>query len=155
MHTPYGSREWSHKVCSAAGIVSAPAHWPALDPTSDHPCKPSAARMFRAACNSLLRQEGLMRGISTSAAMLEEAAPAGVKEFTEAWSRIAPSTMNLPEFPSAHLAPETARDAAADGDQFPVNFYTPNGVVAEGKVCDWDLLSMGHVGASCHLIWLA
>ena len=74
------------------------------------------------------------RALSTSGAPREEAAPAGVKEFTEAWARIAPSTMNLPEFPSAHIAAESARDAAADGDTFPVNFYTPNGMLAEAKV---------------------
>ncbi|KAI8466982.1 MAG: ATP synthase [Monoraphidium minutum] len=87
--------------------------------------------MLRAAC-SLLRQ-GAVRGISTSAAALEEAAPAGVKEFSEAWVRFAPSTMNLPEFPSAFL-PAESKESAADGEQFPVNFYTPNGKVAEGKI---------------------
>lgn len=89
--------------------------------------------MLRAAFG-LLRQGGLARSISTSAARLEEAAPAGVKEFAEAWQKIAPSTMNLPEFPSAHVKAEVARDSAADGEQFPVNFYTPDGVVAEKKV---------------------
>jgi hypothetical protein len=89
--------------------------------------------MLRAAC-SLLRQGALARGISTSAARLEEAAPAGVKEFAEAFTKIAPSTMNLPQFPSSFLGAEAARDSAAEGEQFPVNFYTPDGVVAEGKV---------------------
>ena len=89
--------------------------------------------MLRAAVG-LLRQGGVARSISTSAARLEEAAPAGVKEFIEAFEKIAPSTMNLPEFPSAHVAPQVARDSAADGEQFPVNFYTPDGVVAERKV---------------------
>ncbi|GBF99996.1 ATP synthase subunit delta mitochondrial [Raphidocelis subcapitata] len=85
--------------------------------------------------SGLLRQGAqAARGIASSAAALEEAAPAGVKEFTEAWVRVAPSTMNLPEFPSSFLPAEGARDAAADGDLFPVNFYTPNGVIAEGKI---------------------
>jgi hypothetical protein len=91
--------------------------------------------MLSRVAGSLLRQSGLMRGISTSAARLqEEAAPAGVKEFTEAFVKFAPSTMNPPEFPSQFLPEEAARDSAADGEQFPVNFFTPNGAIAEGKV---------------------
>lgn len=76
-----------------------------------------------------------MRSISTSAARLEgEAAPAGVKEFTEQWNKTAPSTLGLPEFPSAFLAPEPPADAATDGERFSVNFYTPHGVVAQAKL---------------------
>lgn len=91
--------------------------------------------MLRAASGLLRQGAGLaVRGISTSAARMEEAAPSGVKEFTEAWGKIAPSTLGLPEFPSSFLAPETARDAAADGETFPCNFYTPTGVIAEGKI---------------------
>lgn len=94
--------------------------------------------MLARVAGSLLRQGAPIaaRALHTSAAVLNEGEPAaaGVKEFTEAWQKIAPSTMNLPEFPSAFLAPETQRDAAADGDQFPVNFYTPTGVIAETKI---------------------
>lgn len=115
--------------------------------------------MLARLASGLLRQASMMgvaapataaatsRALSTSGASLSEGepAPAGVKEFTEAWQKVAPSTMNLPEFPSGHLAAETARDAAADGDLFPVNFYTPNGVIAETKVrvtavCVWQQL---------------
>lgn len=90
--------------------------------------------LSRAAATLLRHGAAGARAISTSVARAEEAAPAGVKEFAEAWSKFAPSTMNLPEFPSQFLEAETARDSAADGEQFPVNFYTPNGVIAEGKV---------------------
>jgi hypothetical protein len=77
---------------------------------------------------------GLLRSITTSAARLEgEAAPAGVKEFTEAWQKTAPSTLALPELPTNFLQPE-AGETAADGERFPVNFFTPHGVVAQVKV---------------------
>jgi len=91
--------------------------------------------MLSRVASSLLRQGSQMaRGISTSAARLEgEAAPAGVKEFQEAFLKFAPSTMNMPEFPSQFLK-EESKESAADGELFPVNFYTPNGMIAEGKV---------------------
>jgi hypothetical protein len=81
-----------------------------------------------------LWQQG-WRSLSTSAALREgeAAAPAGVKEFTEAWAKAAPSTMNVPEFPSQFLEAEAA-EGAVDGEKFPVNFYTPSGVIAENKV---------------------
>eukprot|EP00878_Enallax_costatus_P001247 GHUV01001391.1.p1 GENE.GHUV01001391.1~~GHUV01001391.1.p1 ORF type:complete len:202 (+),score=58.21 GHUV01001391.1:170-775(+) len=88
--------------------------------------------MLRQAASRLVRQG--LRSISTSAARLEgEAAPAGVKEFLEQWSKTAPSTLNLPEFPSSFLEKESAADAV-DGDRFKVNFYTPHGVVAQAKL---------------------
>lgn len=77
----------------------------------------------------------MARSIATSAARLEgEAAPAGIKEFTEAWSKTAPSTLGLPEFPTNFLAPETSAESAVDGERFSVNFYTPHGLVAQSKV---------------------
>lgn len=80
----------------------------------------------------MLRQG--LRGISTSAARLEgEAAPAGVKEFTDKWNQSAPSTLSMPEFPSSFLQKEDAADAV-DGERFKVNFYTPHGVVAQAKL---------------------
>jgi hypothetical protein len=83
---------------------------------------------------------GFLRSIATTAARFEgEAAPAGVKEFEEAWAKTAPSTLGLPEFPTNFLAPETSADAAVDGERFSVNFYTPHGMVAQSKV--GDLLS--------------
>jgi hypothetical protein len=57
-----------------------------------------------------------------------------VKEFTEQWNKVAPSTLNLPEFPSTFLKPEDSVEAAVDGERFSVNFYTPHGVVARTKV---------------------
>jgi F-type H+-transporting ATPase subunit delta len=63
-----------------------------------------------------------------------EAAPAGVKEFTEQWNKTAPSTLNMPEFPSSFLPKEESAETAVDGDRFKVNFYTPHGVVAQSKL---------------------
>lgn len=78
---------------------------------------------------------GLVRSIGTTAARLEgEAAPAGVKEFTEAWAKTAPSTLALPELPTNFLAPETSGEAAVDGERFAVNLFTPHGMVAQSKV---------------------
>jgi len=75
-----------------------------------------------------------VRSIATTAARFEgEAAPAGVKEFTEAWAKTAPSTLGLPEFPTNFLAPESA-ESAVDGERFSVNFYTPHGLVSQGKL---------------------
>lgn len=89
--------------------------------------------MLRQAAARLLRQGA--RSFTTSAARLEgEAAPAGVKEFTEQWNKVAPSTLNLPEFPSSFLKPEVSAESAVDGERFNVNFYTPHGVVAQTKV---------------------
>jgi hypothetical protein len=89
--------------------------------------------MLRVAASGLARG---LRGISSSAARLDEAAaPAGPKEFAEAWAKVAPSTLSMPELPSSFLEPAApAADAGADGDRFQVNFYTPTGIVAEAKV---------------------
>ena len=87
--------------------------------------------MLRVAASRLARG---LRGISSSAARLEEAAPAGPKEFAEAWNKVAPSTMALPELPSSFLPADTPAADAADSDRFQVNFYTPTGVVSEARV---------------------
>lgn len=91
--------------------------------------------------SNMLRQvasrlgSGFVRSIATTAARFEgEAAPAGVKEFTEAWAKTAPSTLALPELPTNFLPPETSAEAAVDGERFSINFYTPHGVVAQTKV---------------------
>ncbi len=89
--------------------------------------------MLRQAASRLLRQG--LRGVSTSAARLEEAAaPAGAKEFVAQWQKSAPSTLSLPELPTNFLEEEAPADTGAEGDRFLVNFYTPNGIVAEKKV---------------------
>lgn len=88
--------------------------------------------MLRQAASRLLGQVG--RRFTTSASRLEEAAPAGAKEFLEAWNKTAPSTLAPPELPTNFLPPEPSRDAAADGEKFAVNFYTPHETVAEAKV---------------------
>ena len=86
---------------------------------------------------------GFFRSIATTAARFEgEAAPAGVKEFQEAWSKTAPSTLALPELPTNFLPPETSADAAVDGERFSVNFFTPHGVVASSKASDRKLRSV-------------
>lgn len=104
-------------------------------PAAPHCAGPAAAHtMLRQAASRLLGS-GIMRSIATSAARLEgEAAPAGIKEFTEAWNNTAPSTLAPPEFPTNFLAPESSSEAATDGERFAVNFYTPHGVVASTKV---------------------
>jgi hypothetical protein len=75
------------------------------------------------------------RGISTTSARLEgEAAPSGLKEFSEAWIATAPSTMAVPDTNASFLEQPGDGQSLADGDRFPVNFYTPYGVIAESKV---------------------
>jgi F-type H+-transporting ATPase subunit delta len=70
------------------------------------------------------------RSISTSRTGLEEAAvAAGPKEFAELWNKTAPSTLAVPETTSSFL-PEAP--PAVEGDKFPVNFYTPHGVISDG-----------------------
>jgi len=92
-----------------------------------------AVEMLRQVASRLARQG--YRSISTTAARLEgEAAPAGVKEFTEAWQKSAPSTLSLPELPTNFLPPEQSGESAVDGERFAVNFYTPHGVVSQSKV---------------------
>ncbi len=58
--------------------------------------------MLRQAARRLLSAG---RSVSTSAARLEEGAQAsaGAKEFTEAWLKKAPSTMEPPQLPSNFL----------------------------------------------------
>jgi hypothetical protein len=75
------------------------------------------------------------RGISTTAARLEgEAAPAGLKEFSEAWTASAPSTMVVPDTNEAFMEQKGDGQSLADGEKFPVNFYTPYGILADSKV---------------------
>jgi F-type H+-transporting ATPase subunit delta len=91
--------------------------------------------MLRQVASRLGLGSSFMRSIATTAARFEgEAAPAGVKEFTEQWAQTAPSTLNLPEFPTNFLAPEASAESAVDGDRFSVNFYTPHGMVAQSKL---------------------
>ena len=101
-------------------------------PRAPVPLGPCFASMLRQVASRFIGPG--LRGISTSAARLEEAAPAGIKEFTEAWQKTAPSTLAPPEFPTNFLPAEAPRDAAVDGEKFQLNFYTPHGVVSEGKV---------------------
>lgn len=97
---------------------------------------------------SMLRQSakrlaGLLgqRALSTSAARFEEAAaPAGVKEFTEAWNKKAPSTLETPQFPSNFLNLQGTGDSQVQGDLFPVNFYTPHSVLADAAKRDTVVL---------------
>ncbi|KXZ41615.1 hypothetical protein GPECTOR_362g135 [Gonium pectorale] len=71
------------------------------------------------------------RGISTSAMSMEEVAvAAGPKEFAEAWAKKAPSTLVAPELPSKFTNISTENQT--QGDLFPVNFYTPHSVLADG-----------------------
>jgi hypothetical protein len=75
--------------------------------------------------------------ISTSARTLAEeggAVPAGLDVFKERWAQVAPSTLNLPEFPSNFLEPEETTTEAGAEDKFTVKVFTPTGTAAEGKV---------------------
>ncbi len=63
--------------------------------------------------------------------MEEAAAPAGPKEFTEAWNKKAPSTMPVPLMPSGFLKAAATGESKVTGDLFPVNFYTPHGIIAD------------------------
>ncbi|GLC35101.1 hypothetical protein PLESTB_000554500 [Pleodorina starrii] len=75
------------------------------------------------------------RSVSTSAMCLEEVAiPAGPKEFAEAWAKKAPSTLAVPELPSNFTNVST--ESQTQGDLFPVNFYTPHSVLADGAKRD-------------------
>lgn len=96
-----------------------------------------------------------VRSIATTAARLEgEAAPAGVKEFTEAWAKTAPSTLSLPELPTNFLPPEASGEAAVDGDRFSVNFYTPHGLVAQSKVRDLHLSDHPAAAVNQEALWI-
>jgi hypothetical protein len=86
------------------------------------------------------------RAIATSAQRLEDAtAQAGVgpKEFAEAWLKKAPSTMDVPQMPSSFLKSSATGESKVNGDLFPVNFYTPHGVLADGKQVGMEGLRMG------------
>lgn len=88
-------------------------------------------RMLRQAARSLLAAS--KRGISTSAVQLEEVSvPAGTKEFAESWMKKAPQNLELPEFPSNFMKMGGTGDSLAQGDLFPVNLYTPHGVLCDG-----------------------
>lgn len=85
--------------------------------------------MFRQAARRLLAAG--QRGLTTSASALEETSVAsGPKEFAAWWEKMAPSTMDVPKFPSDFLKATAGGESLAQGDLFPVNFYTPHGVLA-------------------------
>jgi F-type H+-transporting ATPase subunit delta len=88
--------------------------------------------MLRHAARRLLSTG--QRAVSTSAgsfAEAEAAVPAGAKEFLDAWSKKAPSTLVPPELPS-NFATGLSTDSQVQGDLFPVNFYTPSSIIADG-----------------------
>lgn len=89
--------------------------------------------------------------ISTSARTLAEeggAVPAGLDVFKERWAQVAPSTLNLPEFPSNFLEPEETTTEAGAEDKFTVKVFTPNGTAAEGKVRKTERARGARGGAS-------
>ena len=71
------------------------------------------------------------RCLSTSASRMEEASPAGPKEFAEAWIKKAPSTMDVPQLPTNFLKATSTGESKVTGDMFPVNFFTPHSILAE------------------------
>ncbi len=62
----------------------------------------------------------------------ELAQAAGPKEFTDLWNKKAPQTLGVPELPSNFIS-DKGSESKVQGDLFPVNFFTPSSVVAEGK----------------------
>lgn len=75
----------------------------------------------------------VQRNFTSSAARFDEAAsPAGPKEFAAAWLKKAPSTMEVPQFPTNFLSSGASGENMVEGDLFPVNFYTPHGVLCKG-----------------------
>ncbi len=92
--------------------------------------------MLRQAAKRLLGA-GQQRLLTTSASRLDEfATPAGPKEFSEMWLKKAPSTMEVPQMPSNFLKATATGESKVQGDLFPVNFYTPHGMLADGvQVC--------------------
>jgi F0F1-type ATP synthase epsilon subunit len=60
--------------------------------------------------------------------------PAGPKEFADAWLKKAPSTLAVPELPSNFT--NVSADSQTQGDLFPVNFYTPSSMIADGAKRD-------------------
>ncbi|KAG1669246.1 hypothetical protein FOA52_003283 [Chlamydomonas sp. UWO 241] len=85
--------------------------------------------MFRQVARRML---SFQRGLTTSTAALEESVSvaSGPKEFAVKWDKSAPSTMSLPCLPSDFVKAKADGDSLAVGDLFPVNFYTPHGVLA-------------------------
>lgn len=81
------------------------------------------------------------RCIATSAVALEGelAQAAGPKEFAAAWQKKAPSTMEVPEFPSNFLSSKPD-DSKVVGDLFPVNFFTPHSILTAAKQKDTVIL---------------
>ncbi|PNH06667.1 ATP synthase subunit delta', mitochondrial [Tetrabaena socialis] len=89
--------------------------------------------MLRNAARRLLAAG--QRSVSTSTVCMEEAAiPAGPKEFAEAWLKKAPSTLEAPAVPSTWTNVSTENQT--QGDLFPVNFYTPHSILADGAKRD-------------------
>lgn len=83
----------------------------------------------------------LQRSIATSAVALDELAQAaGPKEFSELWAKKGPQTLGVPEFPSNFLPDTSSAESKVQGDLFPVNFFTPSSVLAEGKQKDTVIL---------------
>eukprot|EP00798_Chlamydomonas_sp_ICE-L_P032224 gene32224-16783_t len=81
------------------------------------------------------------RLLTTSASCMDDfASPAGPKEFSAKWSKIAPSNMDLPQFPSNFLKAEATGESKVSGDNFPVNFYTPHGLLSNGEQKDTVVL---------------
>ncbi len=80
------------------------------------------------------------KSITSSASRLDEfATPSGPKEFSEAWVKKAPSTMNVPELPSGFLQATADGESKVSGDLFPVNFYTPSGVLSDMQQVDANI----------------
>ncbi|KAF5842037.1 ATP synthase [Dunaliella salina] len=79
------------------------------------------------------------RCIASSSARLEEVAQqAGPKEFTEMWTKRAPSNMEVPQLPSSHQ--RKAESMKAQGDLFPVNLSTPHSMIADATQKDTVVL---------------
>lgn len=96
--------------------------------------------MLRQAAKRLLGA-GQQRLLTTSASRLDEfATPAGPKEFSEMWLKKAPSTMEVPQMPSNFLKATATGESKVQGDLFPVNFYTPHGMLADGVQRDTVVL---------------
>jgi hypothetical protein len=70
--------------------------------------------------------------VSLQSARLEEVAQAaGPKEFTEMWTKRAPSNMDVPQLPSLQMRKSEAMKT--QGDLFPVNLCTPHSVISDAK----------------------
>lgn len=83
----------------------------------------------------------VMRPLSTSSLRLDEfAPPAGPKEFGQAWTKQAPSNLDVPQLPSMFLTSQSTGESQVQGDLFPVNFYTPHGVLADNVKKDGVVL---------------